>query len=747
MSRDETHPEDPFAPEGKDQQGVEATFRDYFLQYASYVITERAIPELDDGLKPVQRRILHSLWENEDGRYGKVANLVGHCMKYHPHGDASIFAAMVGLGQKGLLIDTQGNWGDPITNDPPAAARYIEARLTNFAKEVVFAPHLTRYKLSYDGRGKEPIALPVRFPLLLALGAEGIAVGLTTRILPHNLIELLEAEKAYLRGEPFALFPDFPTGGMVDVKDYQDGLPGSRVKVRAVIEEGKGKYVVIRRIPYGTTTESLIDSILKAGEKGKIKVANIQDNSAAEVEIVVYFQRGVDMEKAADALYAFTDCEVSLSSTCMVIRDGQPRAMSVSEILMESANRTRGLLERDLEIQLERLEREWHLRGLVRIFIENRIYLRIEKCETWVDVLYEIDRGLEPHLSRLRRPVTEEDLVYLTEVRMRRISAWDARKAEEELRRIDEEIARVRSDLGNVTDYTIRYLDRLIETYGTGRERRTEIASFDAIEAVSVVERTEKLFMEPRAGFIGTDLKDAVELGPCSPLDDVMVVLEDGGLVMTRVADRKYVGDNILYARVFRLEDRDTVFNLVYEDVPSGRVYGKRFTVGGFTRDRRYELGGSGGTKVFLFTSGSGGLYCHVKLRKKPRIRTDLYIRFDDILIKGRGAGGVILSRHKASSARLISETVYRNRLDSEASAQAFPAPTGKTAEDRGGAETGGSGSDVSGAAAPKGPSPPREQKNLFEAPAKGESASRRDEPPSPSGLGGTSRRGGRSAE
>jgi topoisomerase IV subunit A len=737
MTRDKANPEEPFLPEAKDQQGVEETFRDYFLQYASYVITERAIPELDDGLKPVQRRILHSLWENEDGRYGKVANLVGHCMKYHPHGDASIFAAMVGLGQKGLLIDTQGNWGDPITNDPPAAARYIEARLTSFAKEVVFAPHLTRYKLSYDGRGKEPIALPVRFPLLLAMGAEGIAVGLTTRILPHNFVELLEAQKACLRGETFTLHPDFPTGGMVDVKDYQDGAPGSRVKIRALLETGKGKSVVIRRIPYGTTTESLIDSILKAGEKGKIKVANIQDNSAAEVEIVVSFQRGVDMDKARDALYAFTDCEVTLGSNCMVIKDGNPKAMSVSEILEENTKRTRDLLERDLEIQLERLEREWHLKSLVQIFIENRVYLRIEKCETWVDVLYEIDRGLEPHLSRLRRPVTEEDLVYLTEVKMRRISVWDSRKAEEELARIDEEIARVRSDLGGITDYTIRYIDRLIETYGPGRERRSRIASFDAIEAVSVVERTEKLFMEPRAGFIGTDLKDAVELGACSPLDDVMVVLEDGGLVMTRVADRKYVGDNIVYARVFRLEDRDTVFNLVYEDPASGRVYGKRFTVGGFTRDRRYELGGSGGSRVLLFTPGASGLFAHVKLRKKPRIRTDLYIRFDDILVKGRGAAGVTLSRHKASSARLISETVYRNRLDLESEA-----PASRLAADRAREEPPGGGTDAtdsetgepSAARSNHPPNPPRVQKNLFEASTPGGPSSRPDGAPPASG-------------
>ncbi|UCF35842.1 MAG: DNA gyrase/topoisomerase IV subunit A [Acidobacteriota bacterium] len=646
--------------------GVEETFRDYFLQYASYVITDRAIPDIEDGLKPVQRRILHSMWENEDGRYNKVANLVGHSMKYHPHGDASIYSAMVGIGQKRLLIDTQGNWGDPVTNDAPAAARYIEARLTPFAKEVVFAPHLTKFKKSYDGRNNEPITLPVRFPLLLAQGAEGIAVGLSTKILPHNFIELLEAQKAYLRGEEFSLFPDFQTGGLIEVKDYQEGAFGSRVKVRAVTERGSGKTIIIRQIPYGTTTEGLIDSILKASDKGKIKVANIQDNSAADIEIVVSFQRGVDMDKAEDALFAFTDCEVSLASNCTVIKDGHPIMSSVSEILSENTERTRALLKLDLEIELDRLETQWHLKSLVQIFIENRIYLRIEKCETWVDVLYEIDKGLEPHLSNLRRPVTEDDLVYLTEVKIRRISAWDSQKAKEELLKIDEEIKRVKKDLRNLTNYTIQFIDHLIEKYGKGQERKTKITNFEAVEAVTVVERTEKLYVEPRAGFIGTDLKDAPEIGPCSLLDDVLVVLEDGGLFVVRVADRRYVGENIVHSEVFNLESREKTFNMVYEDQKSGRSYAKRFQVGGYTRDRRYELGSSDKTRVLLFTDGEAGIHAHVKLRKKPRIKTDIYVRFDDILVKGRGANGITVSKHKVSSARLISETVYRNRTGEE---------------------------------------------------------------------------------
>lgn len=665
MAPEESLPVQPFDP-ADSTPGVEETFREYFLQYASYVITDRAIPDLDDGLKPVQRRILHSLWENEDGRYNKVANLVGHCMKYHPHGDASIYSALVGLGQKQLLVDTQGNWGDPVTNDPPAAARYIEARLTPFANEVVFAPHLTTYKLSYDGRNREPVTLPVRFPLLLALGAEGIAVGLTTRILPHNFIELLEAQKAWLRGEPFELYPDFPTGGMIEVKDYQDGLPGSRVKVRAILERSGGKTITIRQIPYGVTTESLIDSIVKAGEKGKIKLAGVQDNSAAEVEIVVSFQRGVDMERAEDALYAFTECEVSLSANGMVIREGRPVQMSASEILACNTERTRQLLKRDLELELEKLERDWHLKSLVRIFIENRIYLRIEKCQTWVEVLYEIDKGLAPHVSRLRRPVTEEDVVYLTEVRIRRISAWDAQRAANELLEIDAAIDRVRKDLASLNDFTIRYLDRLIEVYGVGRERRTRIANFDAIAAVAVVERTSRLYVEAAAGFVGTDLKDAEEIGPCSPLDDVMVVLENGELVVTKVADRKYIGEKIIYARVLEPEPpgKATVFNMVYEDLKTGRTFAKRFTLGGYTRDRRYSLGASEKSRVLFFLPGSQGVFVHVKLRKKPRIKTDLYFRLHDMLVKGRSAAGVVLSRHKVSSVRGISENVFQNRTE-----------------------------------------------------------------------------------
>ncbi len=666
MSEPEKDPDQP--PKGPSEVGVRGMYHDYFLQYASYVITDRAIPDLADGLKPVQRRILHSLWENEDGRYNKVANIVGHSMKYHPHGDASIYAALVAMGQKDLLIDPQGNWGNPTTNDPAAAARYIEARLTKFAKEVVFAPHLTTYQLSYDGRNREPVTLPVRFPLLLALGAEGIAVGLTTRILPHNFIELLEAQKAFFRNERFELFPDFPSGGQADVSGYNDGLAGGRVKVRAKLEENGGKAIVIREIPYGTTTEALIDSIIAANEKGKIKVAHIEDNSAAEIEIVVTFQRGVDMDNARDALYAFTACEVSLSTNTMVVRAGRPQAMTVTELVIDSAKRTRKLLKLDLELKREELEKRWHQKSLVQIFVENRIYLRIEDCKTWDSVLGEIEVGLEPHKAKLRRPVTQDDLVYLTEVKIRRISAWDAEKAREELDAIDRELAQVAKNLKNLTAFTIAWLDHLLEAYGRGRERRTVLENFEAVKAVAVVERTEKLHFDRVAGFVGTDSKIGDEIGPCSDLDDVLVFLEDGGLLVTKVASKKYVGEKILYAQVFKPEDREKVFNLIYEDSGSGKGFVKRLTVGGVTRDKRYEMGkGKKGTRILFLETGEG-CHAHVKLRKKPRIKTDLYVRFDEQLVKGRGAGGVVLTKHKISSVKPISEQVYANRISEDSS-------------------------------------------------------------------------------
>ena len=647
--------------------GIRATYKDYFLQYASYVITDRAIPHAVDGLKPVQRRILHALWENEDGRYNKVANLVGHCMKYHPHGDASIYAALVSMAQKELLIDTQGNWGNPHTGDSAAAARYIEARLTPFARDVVFAPHLTEYQLSYDGRNQEPVLLPVRFPLLLATGAEGIAVGMTTRILPHNFLELLEAQKAWLRKEEFTLYPDFPTGGLADVTQYNDGAQGTRVRVRARVEIGAGKTLVIRELPYGMTTESLIDSILSANEKGKIKVAHIEDNTAEQVEIVVTFQRGVDMEQARDALYAFTNCEISLSSNPMVIRQERPEDCTISELLIATAKKTRALLKQDLEYRQERLIQKWHRLRLVQIFVEHRVYLRIENCSTWDAVLFEIDRGLEPHKHQLRSEVTEQDLVYLTEVKIKRISAWDAAKAKAEFEKIDRELAAIRRDLRSLTAYMIGYIDRLIQTYGEGRQRKTELTSFDTVKAQTVAARTEKLYVDRKGGFIGTDPKIGEEMDPCSSLHDVMVVLQDGGLQVTRIEPKKYVGENIIYLQLFEHNDQETTFNSVYADQSTGRGMIKRFQVGGVTRDRRYELGKTESGSRVLFFQPSGARFCHVRLRKKPRVNTDLYVDFEEYAVKGRGAAGVVLTKHKISSVRQISERVYLERLRRDA--------------------------------------------------------------------------------
>ena len=650
---------------GSSLPDVNATYRDYFLRYASYVITDRAIPDQADGLKPVQRRLLHSLWENEDGRYNKVANLVGHTMKYHPHGDASIYAALVALGQKGLLIDTQGNWGNPATNDPAAAARYIEARLTPFAKEVVFAPNLTSYQLSYDGRNQEPVVLPVRFPLLLALGAEGIAVGLTTRILPHNFCEILEAQIAFLRGQERQIFPDFPSGGLMDASAYNDGAPGSRVKVRARIESGGGKKLVIREIPYGVTTKSLIDSILAAREKGKIKVARVEDNSAAGIEVVVTFQRGVDMEKSMAALYAFTSCEVSLAANGMVIRNGRPSSRAVSQLLQDNVLQTRRLLKLDLQLQRDHLEKLWHRKTLVQIFVENRIYRRIETSETWQKVLEEIRSGLKPHLHRLKRQVTEEDLIYLTEIKIKRISAWDHQKAQRALESMEAELQEVKKKLGHLTRSTIEYLQSLLDKYGAGRQRKTEITTFDTVRAASVVERAERLFFDRGNGFLGTDPRIGEELGPCSDLDEVLVILAQGSLLVTRVEAKKYVGENILHLQFFRPRHRRAPINLIYEDRSGSRTYVKRFTVGGITRDRRYPLGNhkeGKSTRVLLVTTDTK-LCAHVRLRKKPRIQTDLYVDFENYRVKGRGAIGNLLTRHKPSSARTISRRVYSNRV------------------------------------------------------------------------------------
>ena len=644
---------------------IQETYREYFLQYASYVITERAIPDVSDGLKPVHRRLMHAMKEMDDGRYHKVANIIGQCMQYHPHGDASIGNALVGMGQKDLLIDTQGNWGDPITGDSAAAPRYIEARLTKFAKEVLFDAHLTKYKRTYDGRKKEPITLPAKFPVILFAGAEGIAVGLSSRILPHNFIEIINAIKAYLLKEKIELKPDFPTGGLADVSAYNDGRPGGKVKVRANIENGKGsKTVIIREIPYGTTTTALVDSIIAASDKGKIKLAKIEDNTAAEVDIHVTFQRGVDVDKAIDALYAFTDCEVTHSPNGMVIKDGRPESMGISEVISYSAKRTKELLNLDLQYKLDKLELRWHHKSLVQIFIENRIYLRIEKSKTWESVLKEIDKGLKPFKKKLRKSVVEDDLVMLTEVKMRRISAWDAGRAREELISIDKEIAKVKRDLKNMTKYTIKWFDYLLETYGEGRERKTKLITFDTIKAVTVVERTEKLYIDQKGGFIGTGLKNAEEIGHCSSLDDVLVFLPEGRMQVVKVEQKTYVGERIVHAQIFRPEDRDRVFNMIYEDFNSGKAWFKRFKVGGVTREKLYNVASNAKSARVLFLQPGDEIYVHIKLRKKPRIQTNRYFNFTDQLVKGRGSGGNVISKHRISSVKKISKENYEKKTE-----------------------------------------------------------------------------------
>ncbi|MFH2000542.1 MAG: DNA gyrase/topoisomerase IV subunit A [Planctomycetota bacterium] len=642
---------------------IKDTFRKYFLEYASYVIMDRAIPDISDGFKPVQRRLMHSMKLLDDGRYHKVANIIGHSMQFHPHGDASIGNALVGMGQKSLLVDTQGNWGDLITGDSAAAPRYIEARLTPFAKEVLYAPHLTDYKKSYDGRNKEPVTLPARFPILLAQGTEGIAVGLSTRILPHNFVEIIDAVICHLQEKPFELLPDFPSSGLADVSEYNDGLHGGKVRVRAKIEIGDGKNVVITEIPYGTTTTALIESIIAANDKGKIKVARIEDNTASVVDIKVFFQRGVDLDNAVDALYAFTDCEVSLSPNGMVIVGGKPLSMSVHDMVVHNADQTRQLLKRDLEHQLDQLNLKWHHKSLVQIFIENRIYLRIEKSKTWESVLQEIDKGLDPFKKNLRQPVVEDDLVMLTEVKMRRISAWDAERAKEELVAIDKEIKEVKKHLRALTAYTIAWFEHLKEKYGQGRERKTELLTFDTIKAVSVVERTEKLYIDRANGFIGTGLKNAEELGPCSSIDDVIAFLQDGNMQVVRVEDKAYVGENILHAQVFKPEHRDSVFNMVYEDVGSGKAWVKRFTVGGITREKLYNLASNAEKPNVLFFSPGEGPYLFIKLRKKPRIQTEIYVNLDEQLVKGRGSGGNVVTRHRISSVRPISKEKYEKNV------------------------------------------------------------------------------------
>jgi len=627
-------------------------YSDYFLDYASYVILERAVPHLLDGLKPVQRRILHSMREVEDGRYHKVANLIGNTMKYHPHGDAAIGDAIVHLGQKELLIDTQGNWGNTLTGDGAAAPRYIEARLTKFALDVIFNPKTTEWTPSYDGRNREPVTLPAKFPVLLAQGVEGIAVGLACKMLPHNFLEIVDGCIAALRKQPFELLPDFPTGGILDASDYRDGLRGGKLRVRARIEVEKKNLLRIVEIPFGTTTGALMDSIVAAGEKGKIKVARIEDNTAERADILVHLPAGTDAETSRDALYAFTDCELSISPNACVIAEGKPQFLGVREILKRSALRTRELLGIELEIKLGELREKWHFSSLEKIFIENRIYRDIEECETWEAVLKAIDDGLKPFKKLLQREVTEDDLVRLTEIKIKRISKYDSFKADELIKALEADIAETEKHLRNLTRFSIRWFENLRKVHGKGRERRTELAEFERVVRTQVVAATETLYLDEKNGFAGYGLKKETPLEKCSTLDDIIIFAADGTMRVTKVAPKVFVGPKPLRVAVFRKEE-DLVYSMIYREGRDGPVLAKRFRVGGVTRDKEYPLTrGVKGTRVFHFAahaseeeSGEQMLLVHLKpaLRLRNLARP---LHFGEIAVKGRGSRGNIITKH-----------------------------------------------------------------------------------------------------
>ncbi len=629
---------------------VTGMYKDWFLDYASYVILERAVPAIEDGFKPVQRRIMHALKELDDGRYNKVANVVGHTMQYHPHGDASISDAMVQMGQKDLLIDTQGNWGNILTGDSAAASRYIEARLSKFALEVVYSPKVTEWQMSYDGRKKEPVNLPVKFPMLLAQGAEGIAVGLSTKILPHNFNELIEASVAYLNNRSFTLVPDFPTGGLIDIENYNNGLRGGRIRVRAKIDIQDKNTLVVREIPFGTNTSSLIESILKANEKGKIKIKKIEDNTAENVEILIHLPSGISPDKTLDALYAFTGCEQSIAPLACVIEDNKPAFIDVKTILKRSTDSTVELLKAELNIQLQELEEQWHFASLERIFIENRIYRDIEEEETWEGVLAAISKGLAPHVKKLKRAITEQDIEKLTEIRIKRISKFDIDKAAAFIESLEGEILEVKNHLDNIVDYAIQYFKALKKKYGEGRERKSEIRVFDSIEATKVVIRNLKLYMNREEGFIGTGLRKDEYVTECSDIDDVIVFLQNGTMMVTKVDAKVFVGKDILYAGVFKKNDQRMVFNMIYKLPKGGVSYIKRFNVTSITRDKSYSLVNDvEGASVLYFSANSNGEaeVVTVLLRQTGNVKKLKWdIDFSDILIKGRASKGNIVSKY-----------------------------------------------------------------------------------------------------
>ena len=625
-------------------------YQDWFLDYASYVILERAVPHLNDGLKPVQRRILHSMKRLDDGRFNKVANIIGHTMQFHPHGDASIGDALVQLGQKDLLVDTQGNWGNILTGDSSAASRYIEARLSKFALDVVFNPKTTEWKLSYDGRNKEPLTLPVKFPLLLTQGVEGIAVGLASKILPHNFNELIDASIQYLKGKNFEIYPDFPTGGMAEFSRYNNGLRGGAVKVRARIEKLDKNHLVITEVPYGKTTTTLIESVIKASEKGKIKIKKIDDNTADKVEIIIKLASGISSDKTLDALYAFTDCEVSISPNSCIIEDEKPVFMGISEILRRSADNTVSLLKKELEIRLNELEADWHFSSLEKIFIEKRIYRDMEECETWESIIETIDKGLDPFKKLLRREVTRDDITKLTEIRIKRISRFDLNKADEHILAVEEEIAEVKNHLENIIPFTINYFKQIKKKYGKGRKRLTEIRSLDTIVATKVVAINQKLFVNRKEGFFGTSLKKDEFICECSDIDDILTIRRDGSFQVSKIEEKAFVGKDIIHIAVFKKNDSRTIYNLIYRDGKSGNIMMKRCAITGITRDKEYNLTRNNYNSRILYLSANPNGEAEtvkVTLKPKPRIRNlNFEMDFSELAIKGRDAFGNILTKN-----------------------------------------------------------------------------------------------------
>lgn len=675
LMNDNEEIKEPLANEPEEQgatMSLDDMFQDYWIDYASDVILDRSVPDIDDGLKPVQRRILHAMRETDDGRYTKVANIVGNTMQYHPHGDASIKDALVNLGQKELLIDCQGNWGNILTGDDAAAGRYIEARLSKFAKEVVFNPKTTQWKPSYDGRKQEPVSLPIKFPLLLAQGTKGIAVTLTSVIMPYNFCELLESSVKILKEEPFEIFPDFPTGGLIDVSKYNDAALGGRLRIRAKMHyDEKRKAIVITELPYTVTTDVLIDSIVKANEKGKIKIKKVDDNTAAEVEIVVYLPAGVSPDLTIDALYAFTSCQISFSPQTCVIVDEKPVFMTASDILRHNTMRTKDLLRQELEIQLSELEDRWHWVSLEKIFFEKRIYkvLENDRSKSWDDQVTEIERAFDPYRSLFKKEITRDDVLKLCERPVRKISKFDIKKAMEEIASIEMTIDEVRNHLAHLTDYAIRYFEDILKKYGKGRERKTEIRNFDDIEATTVALANEKLYVNYQTGFVGWGLKreEGVEVAcECSRMDDIIVFRRDGTMMVTKVQEKGFVGSQeckeILFVSVFRKRDERTVYNMIYRDGSAGYAMVKRFSVTAITRDRDYQLTkGTKNSKVLYFTANPNGeaevvTVHHVSNPKLKKVSFDF--DFKTLAIKGRQSIGNILTRNAVRSINLKDEGV-----------------------------------------------------------------------------------------